>query len=79
MTLTALDSASLPSIRLLPGGSRVALVGGGMIKTLGRVLVAILLVAAAAAVLLVSPIARPAVALLPSFAVALPALILTAC
>lgn len=50
-----------------------------MIKTLGRALVALLLVAAAAAVLLISPLARPAVGLLPSVAVALPALILTAC
>ena len=50
-----------------------------MLKTLGQVIVAVLLVVAAAAVLMVSPLARPAVALLPSFLVALPALVLTAC
>ena len=49
-----------------------------MLKTLGQTIVAILLVAAAAAVLLVSPIARPAVTLLPSFAAAVPALLLAA-
>lgn len=49
-----------------------------MLRTLGQAIVAILLVAAAAAVLVVSPIARPAVGLLPSFVAALPALVLRA-
>ena len=50
-----------------------------MLRTLGKTIVAVLLVAAAAAVLLVSPVARPAVALLPSFAAAAPALMLGTC
>ena len=49
-----------------------------MLKTLGQTIVAVLLVAAAAAVLLISPIARPAVALLPSFVAAVPAFVLAA-
>ena len=49
-----------------------------MLKTFGRAIVAILLIAAAAAVLVVSPLARPAVALLPSFVAAVPALVLMA-
>lgn len=50
-----------------------------MLKVLGQTIVALLLVAAAAAVLVASPLARPVVALLPSFLVALPAVVLTAC
>jgi hypothetical protein len=50
-----------------------------MLRTLGKAVVAVLLVAAAAAVLLISPLARPAVALLPSFVAAVPALVLASC
>lgn len=50
-----------------------------MLRTIGKTLVAVLLVVAAAAVLAASPLARPAVALLPSFVAAFPALVLASC
>lgn len=50
-----------------------------MLRKIGQVLVAVLFVAAAVAVLVASPLARPAVGMLPSFAAMLPALILASC
>jgi hypothetical protein len=50
-----------------------------MLRNLVNAVAAVLLVATAVAVLVVSPLARPAVALLPSFATALPAMLLASC
>ena len=50
-----------------------------MLRTVGRAIVAVLLLVTALAVLLASPVARVAAAWLPSFVAAAPALLLATC